>query len=232
MTPKPIRSFGELVMRHKGERIVVMAGGPSLQSDLAQIKKGDVWISVNEHGAKVRPADYVVAMDDIHTKLNVHMAKHLRQFTDAPIICPWHWGDYQLSTWPLNPKFLLSGVVASWVAYMMGAHPVILAGFDCYNGHGATIGQHRNYFPHIKGEVRVVSGPLTQFWPEYRPDERRSTYVAPDVFTAHPEFADEIKVRVIKPVPVRGHEWPVGTELMVSRFEVRRQLKHKSLEVV
>jgi hypothetical protein len=228
MTPKPIRSFGELVMAHKGERICVMGGGPSLVSDLESVK-ADVWISVNEHGAKIRKADYLVAMDDIHTKLHTPMLKHLRQHTDAPIICPWHWGDYQLSTWPLSPRFMLSGVMATWVAYLMGAHPLILAGFDCYGGHGATMGQHRSYVPHVKCEVRVVSGPLTEFYPAYRANERRAAYVPPDVFTEHPEFADEIKVRVVKPVAVRGHEWPVGTELMVSRFEVRRQIKHKSL---
>jgi hypothetical protein len=231
MTPTPIRSFGELVMRHKGERICVMGGGPSLAHDLDSVK-ADVWISVNEHGAKLRPADYVVCMDDVHTKKHVHMLKHLRQFTDAPIISPWHWGEWQLSTWPRSPFIPLSGVVASWVAYLMGAHPVIMAGFDCHGGHGATLGQHRSYLPFVKAEVRVVSGPLTQMYPAYVAGERRKPYVPPEVFTEHPEFADEIKVRVRKRVAVRGLEWPVGTELVVSRFEVRRQLQHKSLEVV
>lgn len=232
MTPKPIRSFGELVMRHKGERICVMGGGPNLVADLEQVK-AEIWISVNEHGAKIHHADYIVAMDNTHTKLQTPMHKHLRQFTEAPIIGPWHWCDYQVSNWPLNPRFMLSGVVASWMAWLMGAHPVILAGFDCYNGHGATIGQHRDYLPFIKGDVRVISGPLLKFYPEHRPGEKRKPYVPPDVFKEAPTLADEIKVRVVHKVEVRGHEWPIGTELMVSRFEVRRQLKHKSLvEVV
>ncbi len=231
MTPQHIRSFGELVMRHKGERICVMAGGPSLAQDLERVK-ADVWISVNEHGAKLRKADYIVAMDDIHTKKHVHMHKYLREYSDAPIICPWHWGDYQLSMWPLNPKVMLSGVIGSWVAYLMGAHPVIMAGFDCHDGHGATMGQHRTYMQHIKAEVRPVSGPLCELYKKYRVNEKLPEYVPLDIFETHPEFADEVKVKVLKKVAVRGLEWPIGTELMVSRFEVRRQLKHKSLEVV
>lgn len=215
-------------MRHKGERICVMGGGPSLAEDVAKVK-ADVWISSNEHGAKIRPVDYIVAMDDIHTKLHTHMSKHIRQHSDAPIIGPWHWADYQLSTWPMSPKVMLSGVVASWVAWLMGAHPVILAGFDCHDGHGATVGQHREYANHIKGDVRVVSGPLVGMHEAYRSNERRKAYVPPDVFASMPTLCDEIRVRIAKPVDVRGYRWPVGTELMVSRFEVRRQLKHKSL---
>lgn len=226
-----IRSFGELVMRHKGARICVMGGGPTLADDLEKVK-ADIWISSNEHGAKLRKADYVVAMDDVHTKLKVHMSKHIRAVTDAPIIGPWHWCDYQLTKWPREPKFLLSGVVASWVASVMGAHPVILAGFDCYGGHGATVGQHRSYVEHVCGEVRVVSGPLLEFYPEYRASEKRKPYVVPAILETSRLTENEILVRVVKPIEVRGRQWPVGTTLRVSRYEVRMQIKHKSLELV
>jgi hypothetical protein len=226
-----VRAFGELVNSHPGERICVMGGGPSLAADLEKVT-ADVWISVNDHGAKLRKVDYVVAMDNLHTQLRVPMQKHIRPHTDAPIIGPWHWCEYQLSTWPLTPKMFNSGVIAVWVAHLMGAHPVIMAGFDCYNGHGASMSQHKNYMPFINGDVRVVSGPLTKFYPEYRQNERRKPFVPPEVFKNSPLVLDEIKVRVRKPVDVRGKQWPVGTELIVSRYEVQGQLKHKSLEEI
>ena len=46
--PERMRSFGELVMRHRGQRICVMGGGPTLATDLESVE-ADVWISVNEH---------------------------------------------------------------------------------------------------------------------------------------------------------------------------------------
>lgn len=223
------KTLGDLVMKHKGQRICVMGGGPSLERDLKTVR-ADVWISVNEHGAKVRRPDYVVAMDTKHTSKGVDMRQHLRGFTDAPIIGPWGTCEYQLLKWPRSPKFLLSGVVASWVASMMGAHPVILAGFDCYGGDAQTMDQHRRYVEHIRAEVRVCSGPLLDLYPAYRPNERRKPYTPPPGID--PEDRDgEIVVKVRKPWEFRGVEWPAGTLLRVSEFEVRRQIKHRTLEV-
>ena len=225
------RGFGELIMAHKGKRICVMGGGPTLASDLQRVD-ADVWISVNEHGAKLRPADYVVAMDNTHTRLGTHMERHLRQFTQAPVIGPWHWNDFQMMKWPLQPKFMLSGVIASWVASMMGGHPVILAGFDCYGGQGSSITQHREFVPHVMGEVRVVSGPLLQFYPQYDPAEQFGEYRAPTGLDLDGLKDGEIVIRVLKQFEFRGREWPPGTLMRVSRYEVRRQIKHKSVEEV
>lgn len=226
-----MNSFGELVMRHRGARICVMAGGPSLAEDVARVK-ADIWISVNEHGAKLRPVDYVVAMDNTHTKLKVFMQKHLRRFTDAPVIGPWHWNDHQLLTWPLQPRFFLSGAIANWAASLMGAHPLILAGFDCYGGDAATVRQHETMKPHSLGEVRVCSGPLLKFWKQYDPDEMFAPYVAPSALDIDALTDGEVLVKVRKPVQVRGVEWPIGAVIRASRFEVRRQIQHKSLEEV
>ena len=224
--PERMRSFGELVMRHRGQRICVMGGGPTLATDLESVE-ADVWISVNEHGAKLRPVDYVVAMDNLHTKINVQMKDHIRPHTDAPIIGPWHWNDWQLTRWPGMPAMPLSGVVATWLAYLLGGHPVIMAGFDCYGGR--KVGQHKEMAPHVRAEVRVVSGPLVGLYKQYDPLETFPPFEAPDVMKLIPELDGEIKVRVRKAVSVRGHEWPVGSELVIPRHEVHLQLKHKSL---
>jgi hypothetical protein len=225
-----LKSFGELVMRHKGARICVMGGGPNLASDIEKVQ-ADIWISCNDHGARLRPVDYVVAMDNIHTGLQVPMEGHIRPHTKAPIIGPWHWCDYGLATYPLSPRLLLSGVIAQWVAYLMGAHPLILAGFDCYGGTQRSIDQHRSYVPHVRCAVRVVSGPLVGTWPKYSADEPLGAYAPPDVF-AEASAAHGVRVKVIKPVDIRGHQWPAGTVLHVPRAEVWRQIKHRSLAEV
>lgn len=224
------KTLGDLLMSHKGQRICLMGGGPNLDDDLAKVK-ADVWISVNEHGAKLRDVDYVVAMDNTHTRLKVPMDKHIRQYTDAPIIGPWQTCDYQIVQWPLMPKVILSGVVGSWVGYIMGAHPLIMAGFDCYGGDHRTMKEHESYLNHVKCDVQVVSGPLLKHYPEFKIARgKRKAYNPPDVFRE--ALGDFVKVKVRSPVDVHGCKWPVGTVLNVSAYEFRRQIKHKSLEVI
>ena len=204
-----LKSFGELVMRHKGARICVMGGGPNLAADIEQVD-ADIWISTNEHGAKLRPVDYVVAMDNQHTGLKVPMEGHIRPHTKAPIIGPWHWCDYGITNYPLAPRLMFSGVIAQWAACLMGAHPVVMAGFDCYGGTSRSMDQHRQYVPHVRCEVRVVSGPLIGIWPAYARAEEFAPYIPPEVF-GEVDLTHGVKVKVIKPVPIRGREYPVGT---------------------
>lgn len=222
-----LRSFGELVMKHKGARICVMGGGPNLATDIAQVD-ADVWISANQHGAALRPVDYVVAMDNLHTIQRVLMLDIIRKHTDAPIIGPWHWCDYGITNYPLAPRLMFTGIVAHWLAGMMGGHPVILAGYDCYGGKHRTFAHHKEYVPHMANtQVRVVSGPLQEVWPAYDPEEVLPEFVVPDDLDIEREHG--VTVKVIKPVPIRGIEYPVGTVLRVPRAEIWRQLKHRSL---
>lgn len=225
-----LRSFGELVMKHKGARICVMGGGPTLAADITQVE-ADVWISANQHGAALRPVDYVVAMDNLHTIQRVLMLDIIREHTDAPIIGPWHWCDYGITNYPLAPRLMFTGIVAHWLAGMMGGHPVILAGYDCYGGKHRTFAHHKEYVQHMANtQVRVVSGPLQEVWPAYDPDEVLPQYVVPDDLDIEREHG--VTVKVIKPVPIRGIEYPVGTVLRVPRAEIWRQLKHRSLAEV
>lgn len=225
----PVLPLADLIMAHAGKRICVMGGSKSLDSDLERVK-ADIWISVNDHGAKRRPVDYIVCMDNIHTGNKREMRHFLRLASDAPVISPWHWGQYQICQWPEYPYLFNSGVIASWVAGLMGGHPVILAGFDCYGGDRRIMDMHRKFIPHIKSEVRVVSGPLVGMFPQYDPKEKRGKFVKPEIFG--PAREGQIKVRIVAPFEYRGYKWPLGTVLTVAEWEVRRQIKHKSLEVV
>lgn len=226
-----MKSFAELVLKHKGERICIMGGAPSLASDIENVK-ADVWISCNEHGAKLRPVDYVVAMDRVHTVHHVPMDQWIRRHTDAPIIGPWMFADYRIGKYPLEPKQIVTGVVATWVAWAMGAHPVILAGFDCYKdkrGGQPTMHQHEAYRQFVKGEVRVCSGPLLSLYPEYRSNERRKAYTVPEGLNLISSTDGDVRVRVRVPIEIRGVLFQPGQEFTINRREVRLQIKHKSL---
>lgn len=212
-------------MKHKGQRICVMGGGKNLEDDLKNID-ADIYISANEHGTKFKKVDYVVALDDMHTIKRVHMKNYIRQFTDAPIITVWHWGDYVVSRLPEHPKLSMSGVVASWVAYLMGGHPVILAGFDCYGGAPRIVKQHEDFVKHLKCNVRVASGCLLKYYKQYNPKEIFEPYVIPQILGDALE--DQVKVRIEKPVDA-FKDLPIGAIINVNRYEYRLQIKHKSL---
>ena len=226
---EPTKPLADLIMRHAGKRICVMGGAKSLKSDVERID-ADVWISVNNHGAALRPVDYIVCMDNIHTGNKREMRHYLREFSDAPIVSPWHWGQYQMHKWPGFPKLYNSGVLAVWIASLMGGHPVIVAGFDCYGNDRRIRMMHSEFIPHINSQVRIASGPLSMYYPAYNPSEVMETFKVPQHFG--PALAGQIKVRVLAKFEYRGHDWPIGTVLTVDEFEVRRQIKHKSLERV
>lgn len=225
----PVNPLSDLLMKHEGQRICIMGGSKTLDDDLRTVE-ADVWISVNNHGAMRREVDYIVCMDNIHTANKREMWKFLRDYSDAPVISPWHWGQYQISSWPAYPRLLNSGVIAGWVAYLMGAHPVIFAGFDCYGGKVGAMDMHKTMLAHMPCEVRVCSGPLLKFIKQYDPAEVMEDYKMPDVHKA--AGAGQIRVRVDRPFHYRGYDWPIGSILTVGEHEVKLQLKHKSLSIV
>lgn len=222
----PPTDYRRVILRHPGARIVVMGGAPSLERDISGLT-ADVWISVNQHGAKLRKVDYVVAMDDVHDTLKRDMRTLVREYTDAPIIGPWPTNDFQLHQWPGSPRKGLSGMVAAWVAWTMGAHPVILAGFDAYGG--SKLNEGKRMAEHIPGEVRVVSGPLQRVWKPYARKEAFPEYVPHSSLEGLMGLDGAIVVRARKPTVVRGIPVQAGDEMRVMRHEVERLLHHRML---
>lgn len=225
----PTAPLADIIMKHAGQKICVMGGSKCLDDDLLKVK-ADIYISVNDHGARRREVDYIVCMDNIHTGNKLEMRHYLRRFSQAPVVSPWHWGQYQMHKWPGYPKLFNSGIMASWIAYLMGGHPVILAGFDCYKGQRKIMDMHQDYVQHIHSEVRVVSGPLEKFYPLYDPKERFKKFQVPEIFG--PARDGYVRVKIRAPFSYRGHEWPIGTVITVPEYEVRLQIKHKSLKIV
>lgn len=222
-------SFADLILKHRGKRIVVMGGAPSLAEEIEGLQ-ADVWISANEHGAKLRQVDYIVAMDERHGGLRVNMREHLRQFSDAPIIGPWAFNDYTLHTWPGSPRKGLSGMVATWAAWVMGGHPVILAGFDGYGG--SKLHETQRVAGDIKGAVRVMGGALAKFWPVYDPGEKFGRYKPHSAILGLQGVQGEITIRFRKPTEFRGESVTGGHEVRVMRHEAARLLRHRMVEEI
>lgn len=226
--------FTDLVGRYRGKRICVMGGAPSLAEHIAQID-ADVWISANHHGIKLRAADFVLCMDDhvngqgSYWQEPGRIKEYVRQWSDAPIIASDTWADYQLTSWPHSPRRLLSGKVAIWAAWAMGAGVVIVAGMDGYGGTknsrmvAGMVAEHI-----VGGNVRVFGGgPLTELWPQYDPAEKFPRYVEPPQLKALRSEDGKTRIRFLKPTAFMGGPRAKGEELTGMRHQFIKLIRQK-----
>lgn len=221
-----MKDFRELILAHSGKRICVMGGAGSLADDLERVK-ADVYVSTNAHGASLQRPDYVLAMDERHSSERCEMGPFLRSRSDAPIISPHGYADIRLGHWPQHPRFVLSGMVATWAAWAMGARVVILAGFDAYGGDAGYIDEARKIARDVRGPVRVVSGPLQAVWPTYSAKERFGKYKPHPSIDGLRGVDGMTRVRALKPCTVGLVDLAKGQELSAMRHEVARLLKHR-----
>ena len=228
--------FRELILKHKGKRICVMGGSPQLAEHLAQVE-ADVYISTNAHGVDIRAPNYLLAMDSVNSRNGRPMGDYLRSQCAAPIISRHAYADHQFVTWPQAPRDVLSGMVATWAAFCMGAKVVILAGFDGYakdrpsrlSGYTfEAIKMARD----VKCPVRVVGGGLAGAWPAYDPAEKFGKYTPHSSIGYWKGSDDLVRIRVRKPTQIRGSYRSKGEELNVMRHEVVRHLKHRMAEEI
>lgn len=229
--PLPYDDFRDLILKHKGKRICVMGGAPSLADDLARVD-ADVYISANERGVAFHRPDYLLAMDEVHRNRLISMGAHLREHSDAPIISPHAYADVRLANWPQQPRWVLSGMVAVWAAYMMGAKVVIVAGCDAFDGKPGYVHEARKIAADVYCPVRVVSGPLSSVWPIYDPDEKFGRYKPSTAIDGWLGTDNKIRVRVRKPCISGYIERSVGEEFTAWRHEVRLLLKHRMIEEI
>lgn len=224
-----MKDFRDLILAHKGKRICVMGGSGTLADELPQVK-ADVFISTNAHGVDLQPADYLLAMDEIHSRERVPMGTYLRARSDAPIISPHGYCDVRLKNWPQCPRFVLSGMVATWAAWAMGAKVVILAGFDAYGGEAGYVKEARKIALDVHCPVRVVGGALQDVWPAYDPAERFGKYTPHGAIDALLGVAGEVRVRALKPCTIARIDVAKGEEIFAMRHEVAKLLRHRMVE--
>lgn len=229
-----LRDFRELLLQHPGRRFIVMGGGPSLETDLDALgrKAGDVVISTNGHGVGLRKPDYLLAIDHTHTGRQVPMGQYLRQRSEAPIISPHGFADYRLGFWPEHPRFVLSGLVATWAAFVMGAKVVCLAGMDGYEDNDYT-DEARKVARDVHCPVRVQPASfLREVWPVFDKAERFGKYAPHGSIDGMRGIDNSVRVRARKPCTVGAVELSRGQEMTAMRHEVARLLRHRMLEEV
>lgn len=177
----------ELVHRHLGRAAVVCGGGESLPSQLARCSDNAIYISANQHGCLARRCDYIMVVDGIEDKSFTRpdgTSYGLRDF-GVPIISPRPAGDY----WLFDQCAPSSGVMAAWMAWIMGCAPILLAGIDCYqgptyyhdpgaksSGRALSLQRHLDRWASLLqhapgGQFRPLGGPLTEIFPAYDPQE-------------------------------------------------------------
>lgn len=165
-----------------GRPIVVMGGAPCLKDDLEHVRSAGCWLSANQHGHLLHPADYLVCADLFHQITGRLMSDEMAEF-DVPTISPYFWSDFRVTDHP--QRFPMnSGILALYVAAALGGHPVIATGFEFFTGgtyhhdEKANTTGHRGLHFYLKMAMdlkqyapfvhfRAVSGPLTHVFEPY-----------------------------------------------------------------
>lgn len=221
-----VQSFLDLILAHRGARICVMGGAPTLAAELEHVDV-DLFISTNAHGVDLRSPTYLLAMDEVNSRTGGPMGAFLRSRSSAPIISPHAYADFRMGHWPQCPRFVLSGMIATWAAWAMGASVVILAGFDAFGGQAGYIDEGRKIARDVHGPVRVVGGPLTNVWPKYDPAERFDHYTPHSAIDGLLGLDGLIRVRANKPCTVGRVDVGKGQEITAMRHEVAKLLRHR-----
>jgi hypothetical protein len=130
-----------------------------------------------------------------------------------------------------------SGVVAAWVAWVMGCAPILLAGMDCYRGacywhapKAQSTGQHLQLSNHMvkwqtlamkcpRAMLRSMGGPLSDVFPAFDPTE--------PVIGGPPEM-DELDVHKAKVVRAWRRFRP-GQIVELTLAELKDGLKSRAL---
>lgn len=167
--------------------ILVIGGGPSVPSDLAQLAGIDFAcvISANAHGFKTgyRP-DYIFVGDHVHSETRQPLEPIMRAY-GVPLIGYRDFVDYAITR---EARKLNSGQAAILAACLMGGSPVYPVGFDCWQGDatyfhdpdadvvcrrqgGRRIPQQLADLKRLTAgyDVRPVSGPLVECYVASRP---------------------------------------------------------------
>lgn len=126
------RILSDIALRFAGRPIVVMGGAPCLKTDLERIRGSGAWISANQHGHLLHPADYIVCADLFHQVTGQPMSLEMAEY-DVPTISPYLWSEIRITDHPQDFP-MNSGILALYVAAALGGHPVIAAGFEFFAG--------------------------------------------------------------------------------------------------
>lgn len=234
----------ELFHKWAGKPILVVGGGPSVNFDLPRLTTEPACvISANEHGFKQQffKVDLVTNVDKIHCLEKRPMQEILRPF-GVPIVNKHSWADYRLPDWTFNGN---TGLTAIALAALLGANPVIVTGIDMWSGgrlyfhdpKGAkkeakhrlvrkTISKRdRERIKPLKAfcagaHVRPMSGPLTEWFKQYDPEEVLKPASPVGCRLRLEEETTPVYCESVRHFRMTAHDMvPPGRQLALSNFE-------------
>lgn len=240
------RPLADLVHYGIGRPALVMGGGETLPEQTARAPGNAVFISANQHGCLLRACDFIVAADSTEEQKTWIVDGRKLGLRDhgAPIVSMRrNIADYRIFKPPINN----SGVLAAWVAWVMGCAPILLAGMDCYvggvyhhspkaqsSGRLQPLSNHldkwRALMPHVPGAmVRTMGGTLAihKVFPLYDPEEAVPAPAPREAILPHVAGA---RVRVVKAWPLPPYRFEPGEEIEVSHGELVRGLREKRIQ--
>lgn len=235
-----MKLFRELILSASGKAAIVLGGGPSCPSDFSRVREAfpdAVKISANLHGFKLTDCDYIVSVDD-----------ELKQKRDAagitaPFISYHRWAEYRLVEFP---HFSESGIYAAWIAWNLGACPILLCGMGCYSEgatyfHDADAFSPGNRIPvdsHVRAwmklhktlpapvPVRAVSGPLVNVFGAYDPKESFADYPVPERLSLLNRH-EGVLIRVTRSCRILGERFEPGQVVEVCKSDAQTLLRQK-----
>jgi len=159
-----MQSYAILQDKHKGRPAVILGAGPSLPAQLETIPKDAVLLSVNDRPAKFVKCDYIIFLDE-------NTGPFVEGLPGKRVSLFEQYSDYMIEhvMW----KGSLSGMTAMYLACFMGCAPVILAGFDCYQG-------DHQYFDEAPGEPFIGGGVLQWSLDQHLKEWRRAAGLCPN----------------------------------------------------
>jgi hypothetical protein len=235
------RLISDLVLAHAGRPAVVMGGATSLPGQVAQLEGLDpIWLSANEHGALLRRVDYLVHCDLVHQRAQRPMVDVLRAYAQpmgAPILSPLLSADYRLPGWDVRRQRGNSGMWAIEAAWLVGCHPIIATGMDCYTGPGTyyheldapsssltkAAAEFDDLLDALKARipgavVRVMDQRMARHWPLYDPAEQLPPFAATPQLLAAGQ-ATGIPVRFLRTGKFCKQRFAAGDQVEMTRAE-------------
>jgi hypothetical protein len=204
----------ELRDRHAGQTFVVLGGGPSLAEEMRHAPAG-LRISANEHGARWGRCHYIVALDNDPERVRGFGLPVIGQHPDV--------ADYLFE--PLA-GLNLSGLQAVYVAYVLGAAQVVLAGMGLYQSRPGQPLPGAQPFAHqvalwerirttVPVGIRALGGPLT--WLFGHADEGPAQPAAPPLPIVSSSAPEGVLVHVIREGSMLGRRYRFAASPVVLR---------------
>lgn len=236
-----MKLFRELLLSGVGRAAIVIGGGMSAPEQVARAAAAypdALRISANAHGGFLGDVDYMASIDDVHAEIRA-------TGNAVPFISHHPWADYRLVE---QPQLDNSGCLATWVAWNLGAAPILLCGMDCYLGGDGNVyfhdqdaestGTRLDWKAHARNwarlaaslpdsaPVRTMGGPLEGVFDLFDPLEDFSGYVPPSRQALLRETEGK-RVRFTRETRIGDELFLVGQVVELPLRDARRAVQQK-----